>query len=162
VGSNPHLPLHVFNELRVSVRLQQSTCRGNEVAGETEILDKKQFERLKASVPRWKSQQAKSGQRLDRFSPQLFPEKIWGRLRLAQPKGHIASSDLLLRGQMAHVRTGHPSRSRSIFAFVLLAISPAVLCSLAGCRVRKFDVSVRTLPTSNRSHKGCHSARALV
>ena len=37
------------------VRLQRPTFRGNEVAGETEIVDKKQFLRLMASLPRWPS-----------------------------------------------------------------------------------------------------------
>ena len=55
-GFDPRLPLHVFNELHVLPRLQKPTFRGNEVAEETEVVDKEQFERLMASVPRWKSQ----------------------------------------------------------------------------------------------------------
>jgi hypothetical protein len=108
--------------------LQQPTFRGNEVAGETEILDKKQFERLKASVPRWKSQQAKSGQRLDRFSPHLFLGEIMGRLRLAQPKKHVASADLLLRGQSVGVRI---SRNRRGFEGSSLCVYPAISLAIS-------------------------------
>jgi len=98
--------------------LQHPSFRGNEVGGEAEPLAKKQFARLMASVPRWKSQ-AKPGQRLDRFWPHGFLGKNMGRLRLTPPKRHVASADVLLCGQNGRCsHRPHSTRSRSTFALV--------------------------------------------